>query len=116
VRMPGDLRAYFLHLNGSAAPGGGPAMDRDLIRFWPLEEVSTLAEAWVPAADAGRWFVIAEYSLWTWAYTIRLSPDADAATPVAVSFGGTELLPVAVSFEEFVGKYLARDPSVISPE
>jgi hypothetical protein len=70
----------------------------------------------VPAPDAQSWFVIADYSIWAWAYVIRLSQDPFADTPVAVSFGGAELRTIAGSFEEFVEMYLRRDPLVISPD
>lgn len=111
VRLPEAVRDYFHHVGGMS-----PAVDQDLIRFWPLEEVTALARAWVPAPDAERWFVIADYAMWTWAYVVRLSADAREAAPVAVSFGGAELRPIAASFEEFVEMYLRRDPLVISPD
>ncbi|MBD0321604.1 MAG: SMI1/KNR4 family protein [Gemmatimonadetes bacterium] len=116
VRMPDDLRAYFLQVGGVRMDGETPALDQDLIRFWRLEDVETLASSWVPAPDARSWFVIADYSIWAWAYVIRLSSDPSAPAPVAVSFGSAELLPIAGSFDEFAGKYLARDPLVISPD
>jgi hypothetical protein len=116
VRMPGDLRDYFLHVGGVRMDGESPALDPDLIRFWRLEDVETLASSWVPAPDARSWFVIADYSIWAWAYVIRLSADPSAPAPVAVSFGSAELLPIAESFGEFVEKYLRRDPLVISPD
>jgi hypothetical protein len=116
VRLPADLREYFLRLGGARMDGESAALDRDLIRFWRLEDVETLASSWVPAPDAERWFVIADYSIWAWAYVIRLSADPGAATPVAVSLGATELIPVAASFEEFVEMYLRRDPLVLAPD
>jgi hypothetical protein len=116
VRLPAELRHYFRHVGGIAVDGESPALDQDLIRFWPFDEVSTLAQAWVPAPDAERWFVIGDYAMWTWAYVVRLSSDAEAAAPVAVSFGSAELRPIASSFQEFVEMYLRRDPLVISPD
>jgi hypothetical protein len=116
VRLPAGLRDYFLQVGGIAVDGESPALDQDLIRFWPLDEVSTLAKAWVPAHQAERWFVIADYAMWTWAYAVRLSRDAQDAAPIAVSFGGAELRPIADSFEGFVEMYLRRDPLVISPD
>jgi hypothetical protein len=116
VRMPEDLRAYFRHVGGVRMDGESPALDQNLIRFWRLEDVETLASSWVPAPDARSWFVIADYSIWVWAYVIRLTADQSAPAPVAVSFGAAELLPVADSFGEFVGRYLRRDPLVISPD
>ena len=116
VRMPDDLRAYFLHVGGVRMDGESPALDQDLIRFWRLEDVETLASSWVPARDARNWFIIADYSIWAWAYVIRLSADQSAPAHVAVSFGSAELLPVADSFGEFVESYLRRDPLVISPD
>ncbi|HEX8212117.1 MAG TPA: SMI1/KNR4 family protein [Longimicrobium sp.] len=116
VRLPAGLRHYFRYVGGIAVDGDSPALDQDLIRFWPLDEVSTLAQAWVPAPGAERWFVIGDYAMWTWAYVVRLSADAEEAAPVAVSFGSAELRPIAGSFEEFVELYLRRDPLVISPD
>jgi hypothetical protein len=116
VRLPAGLRTYFRDLGGSAGADGGIAMDADLIRFWSMHEVETLASSWVPAPDAERWFVLADYSIWAWGYAVRLSPDPDEPAPVAVSFGGAELLPLADSFEQFVGMYLERDPRVVSPD
>ncbi len=114
VRLPPGLRDYFLIVGGIAVDGESPALDQDLIRFWPLAEVSALARAWVPAPDAERWFVVADYAMWTWAYVVRLG--ADDAGRVAVSLGGTELLPLADSYEELIEMYLRRDPRVISPD
>ena len=116
VGMPDDLRAYFLHVGGVRMDGESPALDQDLIRFWRLGDLETLASSWVPTPDAQSWFVIADYNIWAWAYVIRLSPDPAATAPVAVSFGGAELRAVAGSFEEFVEMYLRRDPLVISPD
>ena len=114
VRLPDDLRAYFRTVGGIAVDGESAALDQDLIRFWPLREVSTLASAWVPAPDAERWFVIGDYAMWTWAYVVR--PSSGDPGPVAVSLGGTELLPLAGSYQEFIEMYLRRDPRVISPD
>jgi hypothetical protein len=116
VRLPAGLRDYFRTVGGIAVDGESPALDQDLIRLWPLGEVSTLAKAWVPAPEAERWFVVGDYAMWTWAYVVRLSSDAEEAAPVAVSFGGAELRTIAESFEEFVEMYLRRDPLVISPD
>ncbi|HEX8362270.1 MAG TPA: SMI1/KNR4 family protein [Longimicrobium sp.] len=116
VRLPRGLRDYFLVVGGIAVDGESPALDPDLIRFWPLDEVSALARAWVPAPDAERWFVVADYAMWTWAYVVRLPSGAEETAPVAVSLGGTELLPLADSYEEFIEMYLGRDPRVISPD
>ncbi|HYW07013.1 MAG TPA: SMI1/KNR4 family protein [Longimicrobium sp.] len=109
ARLPADLRAYFLVVGGMSMEGER-AMDGDLIRFWPINEVATLASSWVPAPDADRWLVVADYAMWTWAYAVRL-PDG----VVALSHGGSELVPLASSFDEFLESYLRRDDSVIAP-
>ena len=116
VKLPWGLRAYFREVGGILADGESPALDRDLIRFWPLSEVSSLARAWVPAPEAERWFVIADYAMWTWAYVVRLPPEPATVAPVAVSLGGAELRPVADTFEKFVEMYFSRDPLVITPD
>ncbi|HEX8430359.1 MAG TPA: SMI1/KNR4 family protein [Longimicrobium sp.] len=107
--LPADLRSYFLAVGGMSMDGER-AMDGDLIRFWPADEVATLASSWVPAPDADRWLVVADYAMWTWAYAVHLPDGA-----VALSHGAAELVPLASSFDEFLESYLRRDDSIIAP-
>lgn len=107
--LPTDLRSYFLAVGGMSILGER-AMDGDLIRFWPADEVATLASSWVPAPAADRWLVVADYAMWTWAYAVHLPDGA-----VALSHGAAELVPLAASFDEFLESYLRRDDSVIAP-
>jgi hypothetical protein len=109
ARLPTDLRAYFLAVGGMSMDGER-AMDGDLIRFWPIDEVATLASSWVPASAADRWLVVADYAMWTWAYAVRLPDGA-----VALSHGAADLVPLAASFHEFLESYLRRDDAVIAP-
>jgi hypothetical protein len=116
VRLPNDLRAYFLALNGSEAGKNGP-MDDFLIAFWHLGEVVPLSEE-VPdlaAPDAEHWFVFADHCLWIHAYVIRLSDNPTAPTPVAVLYDEF-LVEIAPSFGAFLEGYLARDQDLLFPE
>ena|SRR5258707_15110606 len=49
VRLPSDLREYFLTLNGGILGHEGSA-DNDLISFWRLDQVEQIAES---AVDRG---------------------------------------------------------------
>jgi SMI1/KNR4 family protein SUKH-1 len=112
VALPLDLREYFLHLNGTA--GGRCAMDGDeLISFWRLDELVTLAsEGVIGLKNAEDWFVLADYSIWAHCYAIRLSPDRNAETPVAISYN-PPTFQVTPTMPEFIDAYLRHDYSVL---
>jgi hypothetical protein len=107
VRLPLDLREYFLTLNGGILGHDGSA-DNELISFWRLDQVEPLAPSGI---DRGL-FAFADWSIDAHVYAIQLSADASAATPVYI-FGGDQLIPAASSVAEFVRGYLVGNEHVL---
>ncbi|MCH7989053.1 MAG: SMI1/KNR4 family protein [Planctomycetes bacterium] len=102
VRLPHDLRSYFLAVNGT---GERHTLDDDLFCFWPLSDVISIAED-LPdrcsgLAHASRYFIIADHSICLPSYAIRLSADPAAANPVASVFVDPNTLAVEDMFESF---------------
>ncbi len=115
VTLPADVREYFLPLNGTA---GGQYMmaDEDLIAFWRLDQVATLAaEGVTNVRDATHWFIFADHSIWGHAYAISLALDRNAAPPVAICYNPA-FFQIAPSFSLFIDGYLRRDPEILYPE
>jgi hypothetical protein len=114
VQIPGDLRTYFIELNGTA---GDYAYG--IIRFWSIDECRTL-EHEISAAIPGmaviqatygepiegydQFFVFADYLHESQLYAIRLS-SATQPNPIVMLDGG-EPVVVADSFSDFVKRYL----------
>lgn len=114
VALPPGVRDYFALLNGTAAGQCGMA-DADEISFWHLDEVRSLAEERPDdeTPDAGRFFVFADYLIWSHAWAVHLSDDVSAPTPVVITYYQGQ--QVAGSFEEFLPRYIARDYGVLFP-
>jgi hypothetical protein len=115
VTLPPIVREYFSVLNGTEVGQCGME-DEDLISFWHLDQVRTLAEECpgegTPHAD--QLFVFADWSIWAYAWAVRLSADTAAATPVVITHEPGQ--QVAASFGEFIQRYVARDPEVLFPD
>jgi hypothetical protein len=107
VRLPADLREYFLTLNGGILGHEGSA-DSDLISFWRLDQVESMVDSGV---DRGL-FAFADWGIDAHFYAIALSSDAAAPTPVYI-VGGAQLIPAASSFADFVRGYLLGDEQVL---
>ena len=107
VRLPADLRDYFLTVDGMAED----VTDDSLIRFWPLNEVKPVTEE-APAfsdssyiLEAESLFVFADFCIWSHAYAIRLSSDNESPNPVFV-IGGEQPEKMFDSFSDLVASYL----------
>ena len=101
VRMPADLREFFLRVNGTTE-----FADFLLTRFWPLEEVSPI----IPSTSAGqsiRYFVFADQMIFAPDFAISL--DDPSAKVVRYWDGFSRIEPVCSSFAEFVEIFM-RDP------
>ena len=118
VVLPVDLRTYFTKLNGTAIGASGME-DENLLGFWHLDQVRTFAEELSPNADkipeAGGVFVIADHSIWVYAFGIKLSADPGAPTPIVVDLG-KPYHQVAPSFSAFLEGYLRGDSDMIYPD
>jgi hypothetical protein len=107
VRLPSDLREYFLTLNGGILGHGG-SVDNDFISFWRLDQVESIVDSGV---DRGL-FAFADWSIDAHVYAIALSSDAATPTPVYI-VGGGRLIPAACSFADFVRGYLLGNEHVL---
>ncbi|MCB9603527.1 MAG: SMI1/KNR4 family protein [Sandaracinus sp.] len=103
VSLPADIASYFRVVGGMRED----EMEREMIRFWPLSEVSPASEH-VDGADPDL-FVFADWSLWCHGYAFRASGAGD----VWLVDGGT---PSRVS-DDFLGFWDAylHDPMRLFP-
>jgi hypothetical protein len=99
VQLPTAFAAYLMEVDGM----NDAEMDRDAIRFWPLDEIEPADRILADERLSGQ-FVFADYSLWAHGYAIDLSAKRG---PVSI-VGGAEPLPIAESFDAFLGAYVCR--------
>ena len=119
VRLPPDLRDYFSTVDGMDAFGeSNPfGLDKDLFRFWPLNEVERATESYSPdhfLKDQASFFLFADHSIALPSFAIRLAAEAEGDNYVLAIYsdgGNYEATKVADSFTNFVGKYLADETS-----
>lgn len=107
ARLPASLKEYFQTVDGM----GANESDDHLFRFWPLSEVRPVAEFENedPVVYSG-FFAFADWSLWAYAYAIRL---VEQEPPIVVIVAPAGPIPVAGSFEEFLTMYVQDPESVI---
>jgi uncharacterized protein DUF2442/SMI1/KNR4 family protein SUKH-1 len=115
IRLPTAVAEYFLRVNGTKEGRFGME-DTDLVSFWHLEQIETLAvvSPGDPTPAASSLFVFADWSIEAHAWAVRLSADVTDATPVMITYGPAQ--EVASSFEEFLQGYLRREKRVLFPE
>jgi len=111
VILPGDLRDYFLNVNGMVQDFEN-SCDQRGFAFWPLSLMTNVAKecgkrSSIESAfkDPERYFVFADYLQWSWAYAIRLDASSPEAGQV-VHVGTLRPKVIAGSFTEFVSLYL----------
>jgi TonB family protein len=117
VRLPAELREWFLGLNGMDSPAY--PMDEHGLAFHPLSGFRPLAEeapSMADAPDAERLFVFADLLVWCSGYAVLLTAEAAETAPVFVVHAANCILPVATSFSAFLEGYLAGDEAVLFPE
>jgi hypothetical protein len=67
VQLPADLHAYFSTVNGMARHEDFTKQwDRELIRFYQLDEFQPLSEIWPNQAEPNddQFFAFADQSIW----------------------------------------------------
>jgi hypothetical protein len=110
VVLPGDLREYFLTVDGME-----DELDSGTNRFWPLSMVKLVSEE-LKEIHPDRWaypecFIFADHCIWCLAWAVRIGKQpSDVSGPVFQVTGDT--IPgrmIAASFTDFVEMYL-RDP------
>ncbi len=115
VSLPPDLWDYFTTVDGMERWES----DEDLLEFLHLGAVKSVPEELadfrgIPdygnivntLPNSERYFIIADFMLASYVYTIRLAEDASQETPV-VWICGDQYARIADSFTEFGEKYLA---------
>src|SRR5262249_31612915 len=68
VRLPDDLRSYFLEIDGMGPEDLNPPFgwDEDLFRFFPLQEIEPATRQFHPdrfLAEQASYFVFADHSI-----------------------------------------------------
>jgi SMI1 / KNR4 family (SUKH-1) len=115
VKLPADLRDYFLSVNGM--PGG--VTDNAMIRFWPLNEVISLPKGAPDYANKNyienpsSFYLFADYSIWAHAYAIHLASSPSEANEILL-VGGKNPIVLFRSFSELVDNYL-KDEGLLFP-
>ena len=106
VKLPLDLRNYFSSVNGMKED----QTDKELIRFWPIEEVVSLGEyhkdsSYLP--DANSLFIFADWSIEAHLYAIHLGKGDSIVNQVYVMGQHQRAMQqVSESFTDFASQYL----------
>jgi len=110
IKLPANLRRYFLRLNGTDGNG-----DDRMYRFWPISEIAPVAKELkrfdLPEAD--RYFLFADFMIESYYFAIYLGNNPSLQNQIVVpdSFGK---YPVAFDFSHFLELYLRDDPKLYS--
>src|SRR4051794_10595019 len=67
-----EFRAYLMSLNGMRYGD----CDDNLFEFWQIDRIRTVAEECPDSQrslEEGRYFVFADYMMWSWAYAVDLA-------------------------------------------
>jgi hypothetical protein len=115
VRLPSDLRDYFLATDGMGPEDLNPPFggEDDLFRFFPLHQVEPATERFRPnlfLADQSSYFTFADHSISLPTFAIRLTREATWGHVVLAIFSDRReyrVSRVAGSFCDFVERYLA---------
>jgi hypothetical protein len=108
VILPEDVKEYFLKINGVG--------DGGYIALWPLHEWERLVEYQYGGAhhaellndNPEHYFIIGNYDIGVWLWSIKLSPNGQDETPVFVTYEkGTKL---AGTFTEFLYLFRTQHP------
>lgn len=112
VRLPEDLRAFLRVANGI------PFSELDgLTRLRPLAEFFRIADR-IPTArtetagseDTLRYYCFGDYNIEGSFWGIRLTDDPTAPAPIRTFWHEGDSYEVAVSFMDFVARYVAEGP------
>lgn len=122
LKLPPDVRAFYERFNGLLA------MDTDLNRFWPIDELDTVAAILAPHSgmpdysgigsrlpNAGRYFVFADHSIWVHVYALHLADQSASDTSVVWIADGSTFAVLADTFAEFWELYLSSHHRILVP-
>lgn len=117
VRLPTDLRDYFLAIDGMGPEDLNPPFrwEDNLFRFFPLHQVEPATERFHPdqfLTDQSSYFAFADYSISLPTFAIRLTSAGTGGNTVLAIFsdrGEYRAIQVANSFSDLVERYLASE-------
>lgn len=114
VRLPDDLREYFLTIDGMEDD-----LDAGFNRFWPLEMVKPVHEE-LTDINPDRWaypgcFLFADHCIWCFAWAVELRNESSKLSgPVfQVTGGDYPVQQIAPSFTAFMEMYLQNPFSIL---
>lgn len=114
LRFPDDFRQYLLELSPSEEN-----YDDEDTNWWPIARMRTIAEEYGHeiyhaeiAAARGSHLFFADYSIWSWAWTISCTDDHNHGRIARIGGSPTSDCFVAENFDAFVEIYL-RDPLLL---
>ena len=108
VKIPNDMRTYFLELNGN---GGG--MTGLMYAFSSLSELRKASDWGEGEITSPTCFVFADFAIDCWAYAIEMGSSDDGLNRIHL-LGGRQAQVVAKSFTDFVSIYLTA-PEKLDP-
>lgn len=111
IEMDQEFRAYLLTANGMLQSANDQC-DSNLFAFWQLDRIRPVAEECPElqtTPEEKRYFVFADYMIWSWAYAIDFNSSSPCVGKV-VLVGGLREQCVASSFYEFVHLYIQDSP------
>ncbi|MEO8682347.1 MAG: SMI1/KNR4 family protein [Vicinamibacterales bacterium] len=115
VRLPTELRDYYLAANGFAPPSD---QDENGFSFWPLTRVCPVATfdggAWF-SDEAERCFLFADYLSLSWGFAFCVTPDSVHARICIVGTADRRPVWIADGFSKFVELYVRNDERLYSP-
>ena len=116
VRLPSDLREYFITIDGMERWES----DKNMFSFLPINAIKSIPEELAnfggtpdyrqimrTLADPHRWFVIVDYLITSSVFAIRLSADVESSPVLSIGDGTCHWI-VAPSFSGFLDRYLAN--------
>jgi hypothetical protein len=112
VRLPPDLRDYFLTVNGMWSR---EEWDDDFFTFWPLDDVVPASSEFTEdfMEDASSFFVFADHFFGAPYFAVKLTASGTSGAVIAVFADNRQYdtFPTATSFEDFGERYLESQDS-----
>jgi hypothetical protein len=113
LEMISEFRAYLLTVNGMLQSGNDDC-DSNLFAFWQLDRIRPIADECPElqrSPEEGRYFVFADYMIWSWAYAVDLTSSSATAGKI-ILVGGLREQCVSSTFSEFVRLYTEDSPQL----
>jgi len=107
ITLPADMRNFYLSMDGS---GEMTDVDHGLVRFWSLAEWKRVQDEVPKTLDIHLHdaIVVADHSIWCWAYAAAFSPATDVVRFFILEGAGGPA-PIAETFTDFVELVLRND-------